>query len=351
MTSPDVRSPDYPDWLLTRMVAIASPSGAERELAEFAAGELTRLGVTARVDEVGNLVGETGSVDDPMILMLGHLDTVPVSVPPKRVGSLVYGRGAVDAKGPLAAMMLAAAACADLPARIVVAGAVGEEVAGSVGARHIVRTLPCPAAVVIGEPSGWDGVCLGYKGRVGVGYEVTTPASHTSSPYDRAVELAADFWRHLSTFMSTVDGGVAALTRLDGDIERARAEITCRVPAGFDFAAFEADLVAAAAGGLVTLDERVPAVLRTRRDPVVRALVGGIREQGGEVSLKAKAGTSDMNVLAEHWPVPMAAYGPGDAHLDHTDEEHLDTGDLHKAVRVLGKALRTLSVGFQKQPF
>jgi LysW-gamma-L-lysine carboxypeptidase len=348
MTEPDVRSPDYPGWLLAHMVAIPSPSGVEGELAEFAAGELARLGLTARVDEVGNLVAENGFTGGPTILMLGHLDTVPVSVPPKRVGSLVYGRGAVDAKGPLAAMMLAAAASADLPARIVVAGVVGEEVAGSVGARHVVATLPRPDAVIIGEPSGWNGVCLGYKGRVGVTYEVTRPASHTSSPYDRAVELATDFWRHLSTSMSTVDGSVAALTRLTGDIERARAEITCRVPAGFDFAAFEADLVAAAAGGLVTLDERVPAVVRTRRDPVVRALVGGIRSQDGEVSLKAKAGTSDMNVLAEHWPVPMAAYGPGDAHLDHTDEEHLDTGDLRKAVRVLRSALRTLSVGFEK---
>ncbi|GAB3886119.1 hypothetical protein GCM10029964_049890 [Kibdelosporangium lantanae] len=82
MTRPDVRSPDYPAWLLTRMVAIPSPSGEERALAGFAAGELVRMGVPARVDEVGNLVGETGSAHHPMILMLGHLDTVPVSVPP-----------------------------------------------------------------------------------------------------------------------------------------------------------------------------------------------------------------------------------------------------------------------------
>jgi LysW-gamma-L-lysine carboxypeptidase len=39
----------------------------------------------------------------------------------------------------------------------------------------------------------------------------------------------------------------------------------------------------------------------------------------------------------------MAAYGPGDAHLDHTDHEHIDVLDLHRAVRVLGRALRALA--------
>jgi LysW-gamma-L-lysine carboxypeptidase len=343
---------NYPEWLLSRMISIPSPSGHERELADFLAGQLGSLGFDAGVDAAGNVVGEIGAAARPRILLLGHIDTVPVTTPPRRVGSVLYGRGAVDAKGPLATMTIAAAAAADLPARFVVAGAVGEEVPGSRGARHLLATQPTPDAVIIGEPSGWDGVCLGYQGRTGIVYRVDRPAQHTSGPHERAVELAADFWHHVCDRLraTAVPGqsfasGTAALVRLRGDIEHAMAEITCRVPPGFDFDTFHADLVAAGGGGTVELDERVPAIRRSRRDPVVRALVAGVRAEGVPVSLKVKSGTSDMNVVAPHWPVPMGAYGPGDAHLDHTDHEHIDVRELHRAIRVLGRALRALATG------
>jgi LysW-gamma-L-lysine carboxypeptidase len=348
-------SSDYPRRLLSRMISMESPSGQERELAEFLAGQLDSLGFDTCVDAVGNVVGEIGAADRPRILLLGHLDTVPVTMPPRQSGSLLYGRGAVDAKGPLATMILAAAGAADLPARIVVAGAVGEEVPGSRGARHLLATQPRPEAVVIGEPSGWDGVCLGYKGRTGIVYEVDRRPSHTSSPHERAVEVAAEFWWHVRDLLRANEGtdgetfasATAALVRLTGDIEHARAEITCRVPPGFDFDAFDAGLAAARAGGTVELDERIPAVRMPRHDPVVRALVGAIRADAGKVSLKVKSGTSDMNVLAQRWSVPMAAYGPGDAHLDHTDDEHVDVMDLHRAIRVLRTALTTVARSFQ----
>ncbi len=357
MTVPMIVASDYPRRLLSRMISIASPSGQEQQLADFLAEQMDSLGFDTCVDAEGNVVGEIGGAERPRILLLGHLDTVPVTMPPRQSGSLLYGRGAVDAKGPLATMILAAAGAADLPARIAVAGAVGEEVPGSRGARHLLATQPRPDAIVIGEPSGWDGVCLGYKGRTGIVYEVDRRPSHTSSPHERAVEVAAEFWWHVRDLLranggaagGTFASATAALVRLTGSIERARAEITCRLPPGFDFDAFEADLHAARAGGTVELDERIPAVRVPRNDPVVRALVGAIRADAGTVSLRVKSGTSDMNVVAQQWPVPMAAYGPGDAHLDHTDDEHLDVKDLHRAIRVLHAALATLAASFQRQ--
>jgi LysW-gamma-L-lysine carboxypeptidase len=340
---------EYPVWLLHEMLRIPSVSGHEGRLATFLAEQLERLGMAAHVDEVGNVHGLVGPADAATVLLLGHIDTVPGAVPVCRVGDLLYGRGAVDAKGPMAAMICAAAGARGM--RVHVVGAVGEEVAGSRGTRHLLATHRPPAAVLIGEPSGWDGVCLGYKGRVGVGYEVRKPALHTSSPEPTAAECAADFSRFVQEYLRSVsrssdpvafDTASSAVVRLDGDLSRAEAFLTCRLPPGFDFEGFES-YVRRYTPGTVWFDERVPAARRPRADVVANALRAAIRASGGDGALKLKSGTSDMNVVDE-WQVPMAAYGPGDAHLDHTSDEHLPIGDLIRSVEVLTTALSRISV-------
>ncbi|WP_405983583.1 M20/M25/M40 family metallo-hydrolase [Streptomyces sp. NBC_00872] len=339
---------DYPAWLLRAALSIPSVSGQELALAGFLAEQMTGLGFDAHVDEVGNVHGVIGPSTGPTVMLLGHIDTVPGQVPVCQVGDLLYGRGSVDAKGSIVTMICAAAR--DRQVRVHVVGAVGEEVAGSRGAGHVMATVPRPAAVVIGEPSGWDGVCLGYKGRTGLGYEMRQPPLHTSSPEPTAVERAARFahevqgyLRGLSPEQDPVAFGVAAgtLTRLHGDLARAEAFLTCRVPPGFDFAALESF-----ARGLphtrIWVDERVPGVTRPRADPVVSQLRAAIAAQGARPTLKRKAGTSDMNTL-DPWGVPMAAYGPGDAHLDHTTDEHISLSELYRAIDVLALALPRLS--------
>lgn len=344
---------DHATWLLRRMVAIPSVSGNEGRVAAFAAEQMSRLGMAVRVDAAGNAVGEVGPVGAPTVLLLGHLDTVAVTLPVCQVGDLLYGRGAVDAKGPLATMICAgAAAAATGRIRVVVAGAVGEEVPGSRGTRYLLDMLPRPDAVIIGEPSGWDGVCLGYKGRVGVGYQVTRPPMHTSSPEETAVEAAATFWRRVHGYLHggtspadavAFDVATATLVELTGDIRAARAHITCRTPPGFDVDAFERFVTAAAVAAHAELDERVPAVRRGLHDLAARALRGAIRAHGGDPVAKVKAGTSDMNVVSARYDVPIVAYGPGDAHLDHTDDEHIVLTDVHRSVAVLRDGLCALA--------
>jgi hypothetical protein len=80
-----------------------------------------------------------------------------------------------------------------------------------------------------------------------------------------------------------------------------------------------------------------------RDTPLVRAFKGAIRRAGGKPRLKLKTGTSDMNVVAPVWDVPMLAYGPGDASLDHTPQEHLSLPDYARAVAVLTTALTGLT--------
>ena len=77
--------------------------------------------------------------------------------------------------------------------------------------------------------------------------------------------------------------------------------------------------------------------------PLTRAFRQAIRKAGGRPVFKLKTGTSDMNVLAPHWPVPMVAYGPGDSTLDHTPYEHVEVAEFLKGIEVLRGALEALA--------
>ena len=57
--------------------------------------------------------------------------------------------------------------------------------------------MPPPDALVIGEPSGWDRVVLGYKGKFDLDYRVDRPATHSTNPVAKATELVVEFWQGL----------------------------------------------------------------------------------------------------------------------------------------------------------
>jgi [amino group carrier protein]-lysine/ornithine hydrolase len=328
---------------IRRMVGTPSPSGSERALADWLVGRMTELGYAAHVDAAGNAVGAIGDPAGPTVLLLGHLDTVSPQLPVRLDGHLLHGRGAVDAKGPLAAMVHGAARAAGTgPGRFLVVGAVDEEGA-SRGAVHLRDTLPRPDAVLIGEPSGVDGVVLGYKGVLRLAYEVGRPAGHSSRPEPGAAEVAAEFWRELRDEVAgpgpLFDRVLPSLLSLRGDEVTATAVVSCRLPPGFDTAGLLDRLGGRLRGGRLRVLEAVPAVRTGRADPVVRALTGAVRRHVGTAVPKVKLGTSDMNVVVPGWQVPTAAYGPGDGHLDHTPHEHLDLRDYLLAIDVLATAL------------
>ncbi|MDO3685965.1 M20/M25/M40 family metallo-hydrolase [Micromonospora sp. C28ISP2-4] len=334
--------------LLEEMVRIPSPSGAEHRLSAFLAEAMTGLGLDAHVDEVGNVVGVTGTGDGPTVVLLSHLDTVPDPMTPRRESDRIIGRGAVDAKGPLAAMVMTAATSADFPGRLVVAGVVEEETPGSRGAMHVRATWPCPDAVVVGEPSGWQNVVIGYKGKLDLRYRVHRAATHPSNPVEKATEAAAAFWHDAiaaagpEVSHAAFDLPGVTLVAMSGDTTDATLELSYRTPVGFDDAALLERLRAVSRGGGLELLNSVSAVRSDRRDPVVRALTAAIREVGGTPRPKLKTATSDMNTLAEVWPVPMATYGPGDSTLDHAADEHILIDDYRRGIEVLRLAVTDL---------
>ncbi|WP_205718319.1 M20/M25/M40 family metallo-hydrolase [Actinomadura sp. WMMA1423] len=337
-----------PVELLHAMLSIPSPSGREDDLARYLEKAMNDLGMAARRDEAGNVIGDIGTGRGPVVMLLSHLDTVDRPLPARREGGRLVGRGAADAKGPLAAMISAAAARPSFPGTLRVVGAVEEERL-SRGGEHLARTVPAPDALLVGEPSGWSRVVLGYKGKIDVEYRVARPATHSTNPEAKATEVAVAFWHDLLEALgperdhAAFGLPAATLRGVRGDLTEARLDVDCRVPVGYDAEAFEARLRACANGGEVTVVRHVPAVRSGRSDPVVRAVTAAIRRHGGTPRPTLKTGTSDMNTVAPHWDVPMATYGPGDSSLDHSDEEHIEIAEFLKGVDVLTTALDELA--------
>lgn len=336
--------------LLYQMLRIPSPSGQERALARFLVQASRDLGMQSTVDDEGNLLTVTGTGRGPTVLMLGHLDTVDSPIPARLCADRLFGRGSVDAKGPLAAMLLAAAARPNFPGRLVVAGAVEEEIPGSRGATHLRMTLPRPDAVLIGEPSGCSNVVLGYKGILDLRYRVRRPATHPTSPVEKATEAAAAFWADAVAAIgpdashAVFERPAVTMSQIAGDMAEAALELSYRLPPGFAADALVDQLRSLARGGDIEVRGMVPAVRRSSRDLVVRALSAGIRTAGGTPRHKLKTATSDMNTVAEVWDIPMAAYGPGDSRLDHSESEYILIDDLLRGIAVLTTALDELAL-------
>lgn len=387
--------------LLRGLVAIPSLSREEEVAAAWLVAQMRAAGYArAYVDDAGNAVGEIGPADAArVIVLLGHIDTVPGDMPVQIVdegdGSVLYGRGSVDAKGPLATFAAAGArlghawACAQ-GVRVVVVGAVEEEAASSKGARAIRDRFdgarePLPAACIIGEPSGWSRVTLGYKGRLLVEMDAAQPMAHTAGPDAGIGTAAVAFWNWIeaeaaafnvdrSKAFEQLQPSIRSLrTWTDGALwDHAEAQIGIRLPVDFDATALAQRVVAWAeawAGGdgpmppeiKLENEHATTAVIEgagrrlhlrfhaheaawrsERTTPIARSFLTSIRnfDPFAKPSFVLKTGTSDMNVVAPRWQCPIVAYGPGDSSLDHTPNEHIVLRDYLAGVQIVVAAVR-----------
>jgi len=348
--------------LLREMLEIYSPSGEEEEISNYLYARFRALGFHTYQDSVGNVIGIAGQGDKEVIL-LGHIDTVGGFLPVKQVEGQLYGRGAVDAKGPLAAFVAAAARVAPTAnKRVVVIGAVEEETS-SRGARALLSNF-APDYVVIGEPSGWEHITLGYKGRLLVRYRLSSRVKHSSAEGPSAAERAVEFWNRLIAYAGelnqgqrwhfhTLDPFLRRLTSTAGDMaEEVIMDITLRTPfpkAGdhkdrlYDVPALKERMRSWAGEAAVGFSGEDSPFKASKNTPLVRAFLKAIRSRGGDPLFKLKLGTSDLNTVGPVWKCPIIAYGPGDSTLDHTPEEHLDLDAYCRAIEILSQALTTLS--------
>jgi LysW-gamma-L-lysine carboxypeptidase len=350
---PELVSDEQAEALLQDLVAIPSLSTQEARASHFLADWLAAHGFDAHVDESGSAVGVRG--DGPReIVLLGHIDTVPGEIPVRREGRRLYGRGAVDAKGPLAAFAVAAANATPPPGtRWIVIGATEEEAATSRGARNALTQFS-PAMCIIGEPSGWDRITLGYKGRLLIDWEWHGPLAHSAGPTPSPAEHAVAFWREVETYAGTFNQGRERIfdqldpslrslnTQIEGVHGSASMTIGLRLPLDLQPGEVEQALNARQDGATLSFRGPEAAFLSPKNGPLTRAFLRAIRAEDGQPRFVTKTGTSDMNVVGPVWDCPIVAYGPGDSSLDHTPDEHILLDDYLRAIRILEAVLEAL---------
>ncbi|WP_318567712.1 [LysW]-lysine hydrolase [Salinigranum marinum] len=333
--------------LLVDLVSTPSPSGQEADAAALLVAFFEVHDREVYVDDAGNVRAPA----DDSVLLTSHIDTVPGNIPVEIRDGELWGRGSVDATGPLAAMATAA-----VETGVSFAGVVEEETTSS-GARFLCEDRTEPDAVVNGEPSGWEGITLGYRGFLDGTYVATSESGHSSRPDMNAIEEAMDWWQKVENAFEAdewrpifeqvttkpvgFDGGLGA----DGLSVEATMEVQFRIPPALSADELRELADSKLVEGTVHWEKPIPPVMESPRTEVARAFRVAIRGAGGSPRLLRKTGTSDMNLYADTWDCPMVTYGPGNSDLDHAPDEHLPLDEFDTSVEILTDVARTLADG------
>lgn len=331
---------------------------------------LAGLGAEARLQQVlpgrPNVVARFASAGKPRLLFAPHTDTVSVAgmtIDPFggeiRDGKL-YGRGATDTKGPMAAMLWALRESRDiLPSlshEIWFAGLMGEE-AGQDGAKALAAEESFDF-VVVGEPTGLD-VVFKHKVDVTARIVATGRSAHSSSPErgeNAITKLAAgllSLQEALTDYFKTVEdpvlghptfsiGTIRGGTKFNIVPDRAEAVVDLRLlPSQWkeNEASGVFRVMREACPGLAV--ERIAGSEALDTDPS-HPLVAKLVAAGGQPA--GAAWFCDAAVFSSRG-IPAVAAGPGSIAQAHTEDEFIELADLHRGVEFFKKFLRSLQVG------
>lgn len=378
---------------LRKLVQTPSLSGQEGAVAELVLAEMRRLGYDeARLDAAGNVIGRIGPADGPALMFNSHMDTVeaaapetwasPPLTPTVRDGRL-YGLGACDMKGGLAATIYGAALLAQQRAALkgpIWVAAVGlEECSEGTCTRVLFEEDGLrPAWVVIAEPSNLQ-VARAQRGHVEMELLVKGRSAHSSAPHlgENAIYAAARLVFGLEILAEQlgddpfVGPGVLAVTNVRSHaVSRNAVPDQCalildrRLTVGEteSSALLEVQRIIAREGvraEVHVIEEAVAThtgrVYRARRGSLpwvyperhalVQAMQQAVRDVGLRPGMACWSFATEGAYTAAVAQVPTVGFGPGDPALAHTRDEHVEIEQVYTAaevyaalaVRLLGK--------------
>jgi succinyl-diaminopimelate desuccinylase len=336
---------------------------AVSEAAGFVKGWLEARGIEAGRDEVRGLPvirAEVGPEGAPTIVLHGHLDVVPGrpgQFDPRVEGDRLYGRGAYDMKGAIAAMLLTTAAMRDQDGVRVRLGIVGDEESeeeAERGSDHLVDSGFIGDFAITGEPTDLH-IGVEAKGVLAVRLVVGGTAAHGATPWlgDNAVLAALDVFRSIESLpfarhsSELFDRPSINLGRIwGGDAlnkvpDRCVIDVDIRYLPDQDPVAVLDEVRGIAGAEVEPLFSRPPAVVD--RDS---AFVLGLREaaashHGGEQQISVgRDGASDA-VSFLRVGVPAVEFGPvGEGH--HGPEEWVSISSLESYRQALDSFLRAI---------
>ncbi|PXY23162.1 acetylornithine deacetylase [Prauserella coralliicola] len=353
-----------------------NPPGDERPVVEPLRAVLRELGAEVELVEPApgrpSVLARIGSGDSPTLLINGHVDVVPVvetewSVPPfagQVRDGLLYGRGACDMKGGIAAALEGVRACRDAgvvpPSSLVFHLVADEETGSRVGTEALVAAgLVRADAAVVPEPSELR-VCVAERGSLLVEIVVRGRAAHGSDPAagHSAVADAARIVSalHLVDFgapahpllgsptcnVGTVRGGTAAnivasecRLRVDRRVlpgqtrEEALRTLTEAIDTAGDFD-YDIEVLAFAEGS--ELDAGHP-------------FVSEVRKAAGQAPVRGLYLGTDARFLRNQLGIPAVVYGPGSMTVAHAADEHVSVAELATAARTFARLYATFRGG------
>lgn len=362
-----------PVRLAQELVRIPSPSGMEGEVADRLI-QILRGFCDAERGPLGSVVARISRGEGPTVMVEGHLDTVPAEdrgqwtrgpFAGEIADGMLWGRGAVDMKGPLAAQVAAVASLAkEIQGTLLLAYVPYEEVVEGVVLARVLDEVGRPDLVVLGEPTDLR-LGIGHRGRAVVRLEARGRPAHAAMPHlgDNAIvkmvealPLAFDAlfpddpllgeesatpiaigtpsagpvvpevcWVQIDRRISrdeTPDSVLAAYEGLDVEARIERLELVSYTGEKFGAECF------------------FPAWWMNPEDPwVVRAWEGL-----GSPPMRVWRFSTDGVESCARRGIPTVGYGPGDESLAHRTDERVAVADLERAANAYRRLLRSLLV-------
>ena len=351
---------------LERALKIYTPSLREKSLADFLESVCDDLGFSdIHTDDVGNIIAKKGS-GSPKILLCGHMDTVPGRIRVRKEGDYLFGRGSSDAKGPLLAMLFAAASAQEKTGTVIFVGAVDEE-GNATGIKSLSNDKPDVDYAIFGEPSGTKQITIGYKGRIAINLKINVEDSaHASAPWlaKNAIHESSLFVNEIKNVLESGQENkkkgmmlTATLTEIKGGLSHNVTPRECdstldiRIPVGISCKSVEEKISKAVQeiakkqqveAFYSIIDETEPFEAE-HNSPLVRALTLGILDiEKKRPTLIRKTGTGDMNVIGNSLSIPVVTYGPGDPHAAHTIDEKISIDEYLRGIEVLKRTIQHL---------
>lgn len=367
------------------LVRAKSMAGQEREAAAVAERWMRQLGYDeVRVDQYGSVIGRIqGAHAGPHLHFDGHLDTVPATTPEQwqhapfggeiAEGKL-WGRGATDMKGPLAAMICATATVdrSTLHGSVTVSASVAEEELEGPALNAILRVQPADF-VIIGESTLLQ-AGIAQKGRAGIRLTTTGRAAHSSVPEqgDNAVYRMIDVIGRLRALTPPDDAllgaGILELVEIISapypgtsiipdrctvrwDRRTVRSETRASVLAGIRAALDGLDSVAVEyldvavpcyTGATLQADDFHPAWELAPDHPLARAALQAVRASGSEPRTCSVPYCTNGSGSAGDLSIPSIIIGPGDPALFHVVDEHIAVEQLITGVVVYQAMIQAL---------